>query len=96
LAFEILSHLFALAKSLTSERPAEPEEPPRSGGDEREFACYTLARAFELTSISILRILELSAVRARLFSNEKLFVSVAPAPFPDGARDGEGGESFEF
>jgi len=44
LAFVILLHLFALAKSLTSERPAEPEEPPRSGGDEREFACYTLAR----------------------------------------------------
>jgi len=44
LAFVILLHLFALAKSLTSERPAEPEEPPRSGGDEREFACYLLAR----------------------------------------------------
>jgi len=48
--------------------------------------------ALELTAVSIFRIFEFITVRARSFSNEKLFVSVAPAPFPDRAMDGEGGK----
>jgi len=47
----------------------------------------------EVISVSILRIFEFITVRARLFSIEKFFVSVAPAPLPERAREGERGEA---